>query len=44
MKVQRAEHYTARMLSDGKILWVFPLTFGRARLSIGGWLCFDNEW
>lgn len=33
-------------LPDGRWLWVYPLTFGRARLSVGaaGRDWFDDEW
>lgn len=40
------EYYAVRHLSDGRSIYVYPLTYGRARLGIGprdaSW--FDNEW
>lgn len=38
--------YPTRELQDGRTAVVYPLTFGRARLSVGpsGSSFFDDEW
>lgn len=33
-----------RALSDGRSLYVYPLTFGRARLSIGNDDWLEDNW
>jgi ATP phosphoribosyltransferase len=36
-----------RQLSDGRVLAVIPLTFGRARLVVArgpGWMLYDDGW
>lgn len=44
MEVDENGNYATRKLDDGRMLYVFPLTFGRARLGIGNKfmpLCYD---
>lgn len=42
MKLNRLGHYTSRMLSNGDMLFVYPLTFGRARVSLADYLDFNT--
>lgn len=39
------DHFT-RFLEDGRELTIYPLTFGRARISVGpsGGCFIDNSW
>lgn len=40
------DDYVERALSDGRTISVYPITFGRARLSIGptGKKTYDDTW
>jgi hypothetical protein len=40
MKINKLGNYTSRMLPNGDTLFVYPLTFGRARVSIADYLDF----
>ena len=47
MQLDKQGNYATRQLPDGRMLYVFPLTYGRARLGIGSTydsLIFDNEY
>jgi len=35
MQIDKQGNYAVRKLEDGRTLYVFPLTYGRARLGIG---------
>ena len=35
MQIDEQGNYATRKLEDGRILYVFPLTYGKARLGIG---------
>jgi hypothetical protein len=38
-------HFPERELPDGRVAFVFPLTFGRARLVVGrSRLVYDDAW
>ncbi len=39
MRANRMGYYTVRMLHDGRILFLIPLTLGRARIILArGWM------
>lgn len=33
-----------KVLTTGKVLSVFPLTFGRGRIAIGSEMFYDDSW
>jgi hypothetical protein len=37
-------YYARRQLADGRTVYVFPITFGRARLGVGNDYFFDDLW
>lgn len=45
MKRNRCGFYTGRLLADGRVLQVWPLTFGRARIIITlDWFGVEDGW
>ena len=46
MTIGEDGHFTewTRMLADGRMTFITPLTYGRARITIGNEYVLDNGW
>lgn len=44
MIVKEDGHFLKRILDDGRMVFVTPLTYGRARITIGNEHTLDDGW